>query len=422
MKVLILNQAFYPDVVAVAQYSADLAVALVDRGHDVTVVASVRAYDCPSQRFASSETWRGVRIYRVGSTAFGKSAHWRRVADIASFYVFCLCRLARLPRFDVVIAMTVPPLIAVLASLYVQFRGGALVSWIMDLNPDEAIAAGALGETTFVARLLLRLLKFSLASSAETVVLDRFMFDRVAARGGSAKRISVIPPWSHDAVVRFDEAARTRFRSRYGLAGKFAVMYSGNHSPCHPLTTLLEAAKAMATESDIVFLFIGGGSEFAMVKDFALRHSLPNVICLPYQPLNELPGSLSAADLHVVLMGDKFVGTVHPCKIYNILAIGCPFLYIGPSPNHITEIVTPSSGSAYFAKHGQVEQVVSYIREAILSGQHRDPRNARIAMQFSGSTIIPQMVSVIERSHNGIICTDATQTGKQWGVRRDGRS
>ena len=205
MKVLILNQAFYPDVVSVAQHAADLAAALVDGGHEVSVVASRRAYDSPSQTFPQSDVWRGVRVFRVRSTGFGKGAHWRRALDILSFYLFCTMRLALLPRFDVVVAMTVPPLISFVAAVYVRIKGGSLISWVMDLNPDEAIAAGALREGSLLARGLSRALQFSLSSSAAVVVLDRFMRDRVAAKGIPHKRIFVLPPWAHDSVVRYDE-------------------------------------------------------------------------------------------------------------------------------------------------------------------------------------------------------------------------
>ena len=58
---------------------------------------------------------------------------------------------------------------------------------------------------------------------------------------------------------------------------------------------------------------------------------LRNVLCLPYQPIEKLSGSLSAADLHVVVMGDQYVGIVHPCKIYNVLAVGNHSYTSGPS-------------------------------------------------------------------------------------------
>lgn len=40
MNVLLLNQCFYPDVMATAQHLTDLAVGLARKGHEVTVVAS----------------------------------------------------------------------------------------------------------------------------------------------------------------------------------------------------------------------------------------------------------------------------------------------------------------------------------------------------------------------------------------------
>src|SRR3954451_14666343 len=111
-------------------------------------------------------------------------------------------------------------------------------------------------------------------------------------------------------------------------------MDAGNHSPFHPLDTLLETAKQSAYDTRIAFCFVGGGSEFGKVQQFAAVHGLENIVCLPYQPLEQLAGSLSAADLHVVVMGDPFVGIIHPCKIYNVLAIGSPVLYIGPEESH----------------------------------------------------------------------------------------
>ncbi len=48
MKVLLLNQCFYPDVVATAQQLTHLAVGLAEKGHQVTVIAGDRGYDDPA--------------------------------------------------------------------------------------------------------------------------------------------------------------------------------------------------------------------------------------------------------------------------------------------------------------------------------------------------------------------------------------
>ena len=64
---------------------------------------------------------------------------------------------------------------------------------------------------------------------------------RIEAHGVAPDKLRVVPPWSLDANVRYDPAGRESFRAARGLADKFVVMYSGNHSPCHPLDTLLAA-------------------------------------------------------------------------------------------------------------------------------------------------------------------------------------
>ncbi|MGA7444558.1 MAG: glycosyltransferase family 4 protein [Candidatus Sulfotelmatobacter sp.] len=408
MKILILNQAFYPDVVSTAQHASDLAKALTQVGHEVTVVCSSRGYDDPRVRFPQQETWNAVNIIRVRSTGFGKASRWRRAADFSTFMASCALRVWRLQRFDVVVATTSPPLISFLSSLAVPGRASNLVFWSMDLNPDEAIAAGWLREKSLTARVLSRMLLHSLQRADRIVALDRFMKDRIRAKGIPAEKVVVVPPWSHDDRVSFDPAGREEFRALYKLSRRFVVMYSGNHSPCHPLETLLQAAELLAENEDVVFCFVGGGSEFGTVKERARSRGLRNVLCLPYQPIEKLAGSLSAADLHVVVMGDKYVGIVHPCKIYNVLAVKKPFLYIGPNESHVTDIIGRSS--AYVSSHGDVEGVVANILRAMRNTGLASPRGVEVETLFSKNRLVPQMISAIEQSDYQARLTDSRRT------------
>ncbi len=397
MKILILNQAFHPDVVSSGQHASDLASQLVERNHEVSVIASARAYDNPAREFPKYQVWKGVRIHRVSCFSFGKGARWRRALDYLSFFVMCFWRLLLTPRQDVVVTMTSPPLISVLGSLFTILKGGHCVFWVMDLNPDEAVAAGWLPERGFITRALEAALLFSLRRARKLVVLDRFMSLRISNKGCPSAKISVIPPWSHDADVGFDPGGRLRFRAEHGLSDKFVVMYSGNHSPCHPLGTLLDAADRLSAEPEFAFLFVGGGSCFSKVQSFARERSLSNILCLPYQDRSNLSASLSSADLHVVILGDPFVGIVHPCKIYNILSVGAPVLYIGPSPSHITDLLPKTSvGSwAYLTAHGDVEAVIADLRRAASrSGPVAEAQ--LVARSFSEGVLASQLCEVLE--------------------------
>jgi glycosyltransferase involved in cell wall biosynthesis len=405
MRITLINQAFYPDVVSSGQHLADIAVALAERGHEVAVITSRRAYDNPDKKFPGFEVWRGIKIYRVFNTGFGKAAKWRRAADFLTFLISCCIRLALLRRPDVIVALTSPPLVSVIAAGLAKLRGAKFCYWIMDLNPDEAIAAGWLSPDSIAARWLERLSRFSLKNAARVVVLDDFMRQRILDKGIPTEKIAVIPPWSHDSEIRFDAEGRARFRRPRGLEGKFVIMYAGNHSPCHALTTILAAVKALADRTNIFFCFVGGGSEQKRVKQFADAEKLTNTLCLPYQPLDELAGVLSAADLHLVVMGDPFVGLVHPCKAYNLLQINAPILYVGPVPSHISKILDEIGGvlPSAAARHGQPDQVVKAILDLELqiastprAGQDSVPLDGRFSMQ----ALLPRMVAAIESTYN----------------------
>jgi len=375
MRFLLLNQTFYPDVMATGQYLQEVALELAGRGHEVTVVTSRRAYDHPQKRFPKRETWHGVRIWRVGSTGFGKTAKWRRAADFATFMLCCSARLALLPRHDAILALTSPPLISFLGAWLAKLHRGRFFYWVMDFNPDQAVAAGWLRPDSLSGKLLERMSRFSLRRAARIIALDRFMRDRIVAKGIRPEKVAVIPPWPHEDEVHFDIEGRERFRRAHGLDGKFVVMHAGNHSPCHPLDTLLEAARRLRHDANIVFCFVGGGSEFRKLEHLA---GAANLLCLPYQPLNQLSAVLCAADLHVVVMGDAFVGLVHPCKIYNILSVGAPVLYIGPRPSHVSELLDSLKDHHPCAavQHGDVEGVLEQI-ERQARGAKREAQSAR---------------------------------------------
>lgn len=398
MRCLLINQTFHPDVMATGQYLSEVAVRLAERGHAVMVVTGRRAYDQPNERFPAKEIWRGVTIHRVASTGLGKKAKWRRAADFASFIVTCCWKLLFLRRPDVVVALTTPPLISFIGAAYARLRGARFVYWVMDLNPDEAIAAGWLEANSPAGRVLKWMSRYSFRNAARIIALDRFMQARIEACGTPPEKIRVVPPWSHDDNVHFDAGGRAAFRAARKLTEKFVVMYSGNHSPCHPLDTLLAAAKALADDPRYVFLFVGGGSEFKRVQQFAAEHQLTNIQCETYRPLAELSASLSAADLHVVVMGNAFVGIVHPCKIYNMLGVAAPVLYIGPESSHVSDLMGKLDAPVFFARcdHGEPAKVVEAIRTAAAQPARATDAVSQITREFSQPALLPRLLSVIE--------------------------
>lgn len=354
---LIISQTFVPDPAAVGQYMADVAVAMARRGHTVRVYTQDRGYEDPSLRFPRRENLSGADVRRFRFASFGKKSILTRLLGTVSFMIQTFWVVLTTPRLAGVFFSTSPPMIGLVVGLAAMVRRVPIAYWAMDLNPDQLYALGKLKPTDVTARLIEAVNRFILRRSSLVITLDPYMADALRRRGVEDDKLLVVPPWPHEEHLAGGDGAA--FREKHGLAGKFVVMYSGNHSPSNPLDTILRAAEVMRDDADVRFVFVGGGLLKKDVEAAAAR--LPNVVSLPYQPLAEVRHSLRAADVHVVSLGDPMVGVVHPCKIYGVMAIAKPVLYVGPKPSHITDLLEKSP-FGWHIPHGQVDLAVEIIR------------------------------------------------------------
>src|SRR5262249_36877639 len=143
MRLIILNQFFYPDHSATSQLMTDLSESLVENGIEVTAIAGRGRYN-GGEKLSQRQEHRGVVIERAWSTSFGKKFLAGRIFDYLSFYIGATWKLLRVPRHDLVMALTTPPLIGLVALLVGRLRGMRVVMLVQDVYPDIAVALGAL--------------------------------------------------------------------------------------------------------------------------------------------------------------------------------------------------------------------------------------------------------------------------------------
>jgi colanic acid biosynthesis glycosyl transferase WcaI len=357
---LVFSQVFVPDPASVGQHMADVAFEMARRGWDVRVYAASRGYDDPTQKYSLRETRNGVEIRRLRFASFGKKSLLTRGIGMFTFITRVFLIALFTPSVRGVFFSTSPPMIGFAVSLARLIRRYPTAYWAMDLNPDQLIAMGKMKPNSFAAWVFERINRFILKSSTLVIALDRFMADRLAARVPLSGKMVTMPPWPHEEFIEALDHSANPFRARHNLNGKFVIMYSGNHSPSNPLTTLLDAAVRLKDDPGIVFLFVGGGIGKKEVEQYIREHKLTNAVSLPYQPLAELKYSLPAADVHVVSLGANMVGIIHPCKIYGAMAVARPVLFFGPKPSHISDLLEQHA-FGFHVEHGDVEGTVATI-------------------------------------------------------------
>lgn len=365
MKVLLLNQAFYPDQVATAQFTLDLALFLTEQGCAVTVVAGRRAYDNPHEVYSAHENYRGIEIYRLHSTGYGKRTFVHRMFDALTFDLSLTWRLLCLDKQDVVISFTSPPLIGLFGTLFCLLRGGRSIQWLMDINPDAAFTTHYLKRGSWIGKLLTACFRFTLKHSQHIIVLDRWMKAKITAHGTTEEKVAIVPPWNRfklESAALAITAQDIAFRKQHGIEGKFVVLFAGNHSIVHPMDTLLKAAARLRDEREILFVFMGGGVRVADVSAVVKQHELANVVQLARQPFEIAQRWLSAANLHAVIVGEAIAGLVHPSKLYGVLATGKPYLYLGPKQSCVGDILA-ACPYGFQAEHGDVQAIVDIIHK-----------------------------------------------------------
>lgn len=329
MRILFINQVFYPDVASTAQHAHDLAKHLVARGHQVSVIASRSLYGQSGSLLPKYEVVDGIRIHRVGRSLFGKRSFMARLADFGIFYIAALFKAVFVRRPHVVICLTTPPLIALVGAMLKIFKRCKFIYWVMDLYPDLPIGMGVMSERGFAARTCERIHRFVLRRADRVVVLGRCMMQRVLAKGVDPARVRHIHVWSDSEEVAPFPREHNPLRREWSLGDAFIVMYAGNYGVGHDVQTMLNAALLLAGRNDIKFVFSGGGVRKPEVERFMQDHGMINGQLRPYLPRERLGELLSVADLHLASQKEHVVGMFVPSKLFGIMGAARPAVFIG---------------------------------------------------------------------------------------------
>jgi glycosyltransferase involved in cell wall biosynthesis len=192
----------------------------------------------------------------------------------------------------------------------------------------------------------------------------------------------------------------------------------------HPLDTILDAAEALKDDQRFVFAFVGGGKGKQAVEERVQRSEIrdqksekaisdsqnfkvsafPKIISMPYQALNMIKYSLSAADLHIVSLGDNMSGIVHPCKIYGALSIGRPVLTLGPKDSYLSDILE-SNDIGWAIQHGDVTAAVTALKAAADQTQEERAAIGQRAQQvatekFGRKQLVQQFLKTVLKPTN----------------------
>jgi len=374
IKVLLINQHFYPEIAATAQLLTDLAEDLTKAGIEVRVLAGRPSYLAsresesreslePTSNFASKELYHGIEICRVLNTRFSRKSWAGRFANWISFYFLAFLRALWLPRPDLVVCLSTPPLISLTGLLLKRLKGCKFLFWCQDLYPDIALALGML-RPGGVARVSEGISRAIYREADGIVVVSEGMKRGLLAKGVKEEQIDVIHNWADGQEIYPLEPGANPFRQEVLPDGRFVVSYSGNMGHSHDFSAILNAMERVRNKEGIRFLIIGDGIGKRNIEEFIAEKDLHNVILLPFQPRERLCQILNAADVSLVSLRPEAEGQVMPSKLYGYMAAGKPIIAVASEGSEAARMVK-ACGMGAVAENGEEleEAIMKLYRE-----------------------------------------------------------
>jgi len=359
-RILFLNRSYWPDMEATGQLLTALCEGLSSE-FDVHVLAGQPNATSAEQDFSTVTDRNGVTIHRVRHTTLPKRNMVLKAVNFLSFAWASRRQILKLPTPDIVVFETDPFLLPFVANRLVKKADCRMVGYLQDIYPDVAVALGKVSDSWAIRRLRRSLFQIY-QRCQRMVVLSEDMRQLLLEGGVPQDSIAIVPNWADTASIQpIDEG--NQFTERFGLAGKFVAMYSGNLGLTQRLEQFVQAAELLKDESDIQFVFVGRGARRPDLEKQVAELGLSNVLFCDYQPLEELSHSLSAANLHLIPLTESLSRCLMPSKLYGILAAGRPYLTNAPETSELFKITT-TENVGIAVKAGSPEAIAGAIRSA----------------------------------------------------------
>lgn len=199
-----------------------------------------------------------------------------------------------------------------------------ITAWVMDLA-FEQVRRRSRGFSRASAAFLLALQIRALRIVDRVVTLGSCMSTLLGKLGVPSGKLTVIGTWASDSWVALKERP-TEQRKKFGIPEKFTVMYSGHAGAWHDFATISAAVSQLRADDSIQWIFAGSGPGITTIEAIGAE----NVVIHPAVDRADLPGFLSCADLHLVSLHPAMLGTCVPSKLYPLMALGLPILFVGP--------------------------------------------------------------------------------------------
>ncbi|NQW46165.1 MAG: glycosyltransferase family 4 protein [Planctomycetes bacterium] len=339
MRIVLVNQVPSRPLMEVAE-------ALVDRGHDVTLLAGKSAGSSPPSR-----------VRRLPLAEYDSRSAFKRLKSWLVFTIQAAWTLLTMPAPATIVACTNPPFMPYAAALVAWIRGCGCVARVLDIYPDVLRATGY-RRRRFLASLLSRCNRLAFARCRAVCTLGETMAATLAAYVPRSK-IRVIPEWPAIQPLSTNAVARS-------VAGPFVVLATGNVGLTHDLGQLASTARNLAGEDVEIIV---STSAPALLND--LFSECANVRVVPRFEDVEYTRAMLGAHAAFVSLKPGAETASYPSRVLTYLAHGLPIIAVTNRPSDLASIVEQGPCGVVMNPNGGGSEVAAAIRMLMAAPEMR---------------------------------------------------
>ena len=347
---------------------------------------------------AASHKNTKLKVHRLWTPKSGKRTLVHRCLDYLAFYLLACFTIARLPKQDVVVCLTTPPLIASAGVLHKFIhRNTRVILWNMDCYPEVAERSGIIRRDGLVDRLWSWMNRVIGSQLDHVVCLDEAMQKLINARHLTREiPTSVIPNW--ESLAEFPSPYVDRSEKQF--QPPFTLLYSGNMGHGHCFEVLLSAARRLQDKgSPIEIVMTGGGVQSSDIQQIIKNEGLKNINFKGYVSTGKLRDIQFHSHCALITLKDSMLGCMSPSKLHASLAMGLPVLYLGPPESSVDQAIA-EYGCGESLRNGDVDGFIAAV-ETLAESPHLQQRYSDAARRafedrYCDKTNWPLFDAVIE--------------------------
>jgi len=343
MKLLLVVAYFPPEISSAGHVYFDLAKAFVNRGHSVDVITSYpRKFNLITEdyikEFPLHETIEGIEVHRCKHRAQRDNIALRGLEHFVLPHYYFKKYKSLGKKFDVCL-MYIPPLpLYYLAQKIKRYDETKSVLNFQDFHPQELTDVGVL-KNPFLIWAMRHVEKQAYKNADFITVLSHGGVQYIVDRGGNPDKIAHI--FNGVLLSELDHLLiKKEFKKREGIEGKFLVSYAGILSPFQGVDSILDAAKIMTDNDDIVFYLVGDGMVKKQLCDRIQKEHISNVKILPLQPLEEYFDIINSSDVSLVTLDTRMKAPCIPGKLRNLMEVEQPIIGVVPEESETAQTIS----------------------------------------------------------------------------------